>query len=396
MGLSGRREKIAGDLEYPLLSYGETRGSGKFNNTFNAYFERFSSWKPGRPARSAPMFNVVDFFCGCGGASLGFAIIPELFNIACGIDINPVSLESYAKNFGCPALHKDVRELVRNETFSVSTIDEYIDGLPLITIGCAPCQGFSAHRKKDWSKEEDDRNSLMENFAALATRLNPEYIIMENVPEILRGKYEIRYARARSIFQQNGYFVTERVYNAAGFYVPQARRRAIVVASRKPFQLPQPVLRPEEYRTARDAIGNLPRANGQSGDPYHICSRHRQSTIDVLARVPADGGSRPHGVGPPCLDRVKGFSDVYGRVAWDKPSVTITKTARNPATGRFAHPEENRGLTVREAARFQGFPDSYIFCGGFGKKFEQIGEAVPPPLALAIAAEISLVERARV
>ena len=102
------------------------------------------------------------------------------------------------------------------------------------------------------------------------------------------------------------------------------------------------------------------------------------------------GGSRPDGVGPKCLDKIKGFYDVYGRLSWDKPSITITQYARNPASGRFSHPEQDRALTIREAARLQSFPDGYQWEGALGENFKQIGEAVPPLLSLAIATQIAL------
>ena len=125
-------------------------------------------------------------------------------------------------------------------------------------------------------------------------------------------------------------------------------------------------------------------------DALHRCSAHKQSTIEVIASVPHDGGSRPVGVGPQCLDKVKGFYDVYGRLSWDKPSITITQYARNPASGRFSHPEQDRGLTIREAARLQSFPDGYKWHGSLGENFKQIGEAVPPLLSLAMASQIAV------
>ena len=90
------------------------------------------------------------------------------------------------------------------------------------------------------------------------------------------------------------------------------------------------------------------------------------------------------------MDKVNGFSDVYGRLSWDKPAITITQYARNPASGRYSHPEQDRGLTIREAARLQSFPDGYLWNGSLGENFKQIGEAVPPLLALAIATQIAL------
>lgn len=125
-------------------------------------------------------------------------------------------------------------------------------------------------------------------------------------------------------------------------------------------------------------------------DKYHRCSSHKQSTIDVISKVPLNGGSRPNGIGPKCLEKVKGFSDVYGRLSWNKPAITITQYARNPASGRYCHPEQNRGLSIREAARLQSFPDGYIWEGSLGDNFKQIGEAVPPLLSLAIASQISI------
>lgn len=337
--------------------------------------------------------KVVDFFCGCGGTSLGFAAIPDFFQIVCGIDINPIALKSFGSNFGCKTYCKDIREITEDTLKEIKELAAHTKDEPLILVGCAPCQGFSAHRKKDKEKPEDQRNSLIRTFAQLAIQINPDYIVMENVQEVLNGKFRCHYEEAKAIFTEAGYYVTQRVYNAAAFGVPQARVRAIIVASKRPFTMPFGVLKQDSFNTVRDAIGNLPKANDINGnDPYHFSSKHKQSTIDVIAQVPKNGGSRPPHVGPPCLDKVKGFSDVYGRLFWDKPAITITKTSRNPACGRFCHPEEDRGLTLREVARLQSFPDSFIFEGGSSDRYEQVGEAVPPLLSMAIATQIYLQE----
>jgi DNA (cytosine-5)-methyltransferase 1 len=157
------------------------------------------------------------------------------------------------------------------------------------------------------------------------------------------------------------------------------------------FTIPLSEKQPSDYRTVRDAIGDLPPiAPGQvfDEDILHRCANHRKSTIEVIRKIPKDGGSRPAGVGPACLDRIAGFYDVYGRLAWDRPAITITHYARNPASGRFVHPDQDRGLTMREAARLQGFPDTFRFQGKSDDVFRQIGEAVPPPLSIAIASSI--------
>lgn len=339
--------------------------------------------------------DVLDFFCCAGGMSLGFAVLKDYFKVIGGIDINPISLAAYQDNYHVPTLQADIATLGEDikkihTTFKLSSGNKN----PLVIIGCAPCQGFSAHRKRHHDKPEDSRNTLIGEFAAIAVRFHPDYVVMENVPEILTGKYKHHYEEAKTVFESNGYRIVQRIYNAAGFGVPQARTRAIIVATKsKTFELPDELLSEKEYKTVRDAIGNLPPVTpgkADSKDALHRCSAHKQSTIDVIASVPHDGGSRPEGVGPKCLDRVKGFYDVYGRLYWDKPSITITQYARNPASGRFSHPEQNRGLTIREAARLQSFPDGYKWHGSLGENFKQIGEAVPPLLSLAIASQIAV------
>ena len=259
------------------------------------------------------------------------------------------------------------------------------------SIGCAPCQGFSSHRKRHWDEEDDVRNSLVMAFATIVGKIMPDVIVMENVPEFLSQKYWRYFSAAKKSYQQLGYTVKEHIYNAAAFGVPQDRFRTIVIGMKKEFLLPEGYLTPNEYRTVRDAISKLPPVAAgvaDPNDPMHKSAAHKQSTIDVIRQVPHDGGSRPEGVGPECLDRVRGFYDVYGRLYWDKPSITITHYARNPASGRYTHPEQDRGLTAREAALLQSFPNGFEFTGKSDDIYRQIGEAVPPLLSSAIAANI--------
>ena len=123
-------------------------------------------------------------------------------------------------------------------------------------------------------------------------------------------------------------------------------------------------------------------------DPMHVATVHKPSTMETIKAVPHDGGNRPYGMGPSCLDKTKGFSDSYGRLYWDRPSITITASARNPASGRFTHPEQDRVITTREAAILQSFPRGFEFTGGACDITRQIGEAVPPLLAAGIAASM--------
>ena len=340
--------------------------------------------------------QVLDFFSGAGGTSLGFAalngVLPA-FKMLGGCDIDKVSAATYAHNYGTTEICEDIIRLANDDSAldSLLTSIGYDHEKPTILIGCAPCQGFSSHRKRHWNEEDDVRNSLVMAFAKIVKRLSPDVILMENVPEFLSERYWRYFSAAKKSYEEQGYTVKENIYNAAAFGVPQDRFRTIVIGMKKSFLLPDGYLRPGEYKTVRDAIAHLPAVPAgiaDPNDPMHKSAAHKASTIEVIRQVPHDGGSRPEGIGPKCLDRTKGFSDVYGRLYWDRPSITITHYARNPASGRYTHPEQDRGLTAREAALLQSFPNGFEFTGKADDIYRQIGEAVPPMLSSAIASHV--------
>ncbi len=353
-----------------------------------------------RPLRkevySGNPIQLIDFFCGAGGTSLGFASINEVipaFRFLGGCDINKASAESYARNYGTPVINRDIIDLAEDEDKLREFLDEigFDRNIPTILIGCAPCQGFTSHRKKHWNEEDDTRNNLVNIFAKIVSWIKPDAFVMENVPEFLSNRYWTYFSAAKEQYLKDGYVVKENIYNAASFGVPQERFRSIVIGMKKNFILPEGYLEPNEYRTVREAIGGLnpvPAGVADPDDPMHKSAAHKKTTIEVLAQVPHDGGNRPAGVGPACLDRTKGFSDTYGRLYWDRPSITITHYARNPASGRYTHPEQDRGLTAREAALLQSFPMGFEFTGKSDDIYRQIGEAVPPLFAAGIAADV--------
>ena len=364
----------------------------------DAYFSTASKellkWRPGSVGGLHSPYQVIDMFSGCGGMSLGFAALSrhtDAFHLIGAVDVNPVSLRTYEANYKCPGIVQDIRGLAespRKLHAFLKSLPGYVDKRPTILIGCAPCQGFSAHRKKNWDKV-DTRNSLVEAFARVASYIKPEVIIMENVPEMLSGRYWPYFEAFKKIVEPLGYVIKQDIHNSATQGVPQERFRAIIIAMKKDFSMPRERLQPSQFVTVRQAFAGLPAVDvGQvdPNDPMHRCANHRRETINVIKAVPLDGGSRPEGVGPKCLQGFKGFADVYGRLRWARPSITITHYARNPASGRFVHPQQNRGLTMREAARLQSFPDKYLFTGAFDDVFRQIGEAVPPLMSLSIAA----------
>lgn len=368
------------------------------NSLFDAVKKEIYAFSPvTQEANDSHPIQVLDFFCGAGGTSLGFAALNRVvpaFKLLGGCDINAVSASTYSHNYGTPLINRDIIELADDKEELKKLLDEigYDPSKPTILIGCAPCQGFTSHRKKHWADEDDDiRNNLVNVFAEIVQEIRPEVIVMENVPEFLSKKYWKHFSAAKKSYEKCGYIVKESIYNAASFGVPQERFRSIVIGMKKEFLLPEGYLTSEQYRTVRDAIGNLPEVEAGVADPMdpmHKSAGHKKSTLDVIRQVPHDGGSRPAGVGPKCLDKTKGFSDVYGRLYWDRPAITITHYARNPASGRYIHPTQDRGLTAREAAELQSFPRGFEFEGSFDDIYRQIGEAVPPLLAAGVAVDV--------
>lgn len=352
------------------------------------------SFKPlnSKSYKSNPI-QLIDFFCGAGGTSVGFASINQMFPVfkmLGGCDINKISASSYSHNFDTPLINQDITELAYAENELEKLLDRigFDATVPTVLIGCAPCQGFTSHRKKHWAEGDDGRNTLILAFAEIVKRIKPDAIIMENVPEFLSKKYWNYFSMAKDIYEKQGYIVKQCIYNAASFGVPQDRFRTIVIAMKHDFLLPDTFLMPNEYRTVRDAIsGFMPLKPGEKDptDPLHVATIHKESTLDTIKKVPHDGGNRPFGVGPSCLDKTKGFSDSYGRLYWDRPAITITASARNPASGRFSHPEQDRVITTREAATLQSFPRNFEFLGGACDITRQIGEAVPPLLSAGMA-----------
>ena len=248
--------------------------------------------------------QVIDFFCGAGGTSLGFAalnsVIPA-FKMLGGCDINKVSATTYSHNYGTPIVNEDITRLAYEEG-ALESFLEYIGydkTKPTILIGCAPCQGFSSHRKKHWNEEDDIRNSLIMAFAEIVKRMRPDVIIMENVPEFLSKKYWKYFSAAKACYEQCDYIIKNNIYNAASFGVAQERFRSIIIGMKKEFLLPEGHLKPFEYRTVRDAISYLPPVLAGAAcpnDPMHRSASHKESTLEVIRQVPHNGGNRPIGV----------------------------------------------------------------------------------------------------
>lgn len=350
-------------------------------------------------APSGPV-QVVDLFSGCGGMSAGFRSINSLvpaYRLLAAADIDVVANRSYQVNLGIRPDELDIGLAARDPGSSpvLRRVRAERGSNPMVLIGCAPCQGFSSHRNS--KGRSDPRNGLFSDFVTVAHHLEPDVIVAENVPELLTTKYWPHVESARQRLSAAGYEVHLSVHNMAEFGVPQDRFRALLLAARSPLPPPVGFLRRAEFRTVRQAIGSLASISPgvpDAGDELHVTAGHRSSTVATISSVPRDGGSRPPWEGPASLKRVAArqgkpaYEDVYGRLWWDRPSITITASARNPASGRFSHPEQNRGLSIREAALLQGFPKSYRLAGGLDTCFRQIGNAVPPQFSAVLALHV--------
>ncbi len=357
------------------------------------------SFVAAKMARQGPV-HVVDLFSGCGGMSAGFASINGIlsaYRLTAAADIDEVANRSFSANLGLEPDQLDISQaaLQPDESPFLRRVRDSRGTDPLVLIGCAPCQGFSSHRNS--AGRTDPRNGLFADFVTLALHLKPDVIVAENVPELLTEIYWPHIESAQQRLVAAGYDVHLSVHNMAAFGVPQDRYRALLLASQNPLFPPEGFLASTEFRTVRQAIGHLdaiapgvPAAN----DELHVTAGHRASTVATIASIPRDGGSRPPWEGPASLQRMAdrqgrpGYEDVYGRLWWDRPSITITAYARNPASGRFCHPEQNRGLSIREGALLQGFPSSYKFHGTLDPCFRQIGNAVPPQFSAVLALHV--------
>lgn len=335
---------------------------------FSRMITKVSTNGPGKP-------TAIDCFAGCGGMSLGFK--QAGFKVVGAIENDADTVRVYKLNH--PTVHmwpEDIREVTAESIMMQLGIE--VGELDLLG-GCPPCQGFSTLRTYNGGRRvRDSQNDLIFEFQRLVIGLMPKRVMMENVPRLLDNQ---RLKKFRAALKEAGYEVKVDVLNVGEYGVPQRRRRLVLLASRvSSVAFAKPT---QKSRTVRDAIGTMPTA-GTSGDALHDLPEKRSRRVAArIRRIPADGGSRaslPRHLKLECHKNSDGFKDVYGRMAWDEPAPTITTGCFNPSKGRFLHPEEDRGITMREAALLQSFPKSYKFPATMGKVkiATMIGNALPP------------------
>lgn len=321
--------------------------------------------------------TLMDLFAGAGGFTQGF--VQAGFVPVYAVENDEDAAATYNANFGPHCLTDDI-----NDVKDLPPAD--------VIIGGPPCQGFS---NLGSHIPDDARNQLWRHFVRAVEQAHPVVFVVENVPPLLRSEEGQELIRET---QSLGYQVEGRILNAADYGVPQIRKRTIIIGNRVgkvTFPLPTHI-DPEkrdlttahlsDWVTVRQAIGDLPLE--PTGYWLHIGRNPTPKSLERYKHIPP-GGNRwnlPRSLMPECWKRkTKGGTDLFGRLEWDEPCVTIRTEFFKPEKGRYLHPEAHRPITHREAARIQGFPDEFVFRGSKIEIAKQIGNAVPVKLAYAIA-----------
>jgi DNA (cytosine-5)-methyltransferase 1 len=333
-------------------------------------------------------YNAIDLFCGCGGMTEG--LFQAGYRVVAAVEIDQFAAMAYRANNDQRGVHlfqEDIRKV------DINKIQDMLNGEPLhLLAGCPPCQGFSTIRKKNKKRpKKDSRNKLIWEFVRFVEALMPMTIMLENVPA-LAGYTEFK--KAVSKLKRLGYDPHNEILDVANFGVPQRRKRLVMVASLLGSTSQAIGKRP--LVTVRDTIGHMIPPENSDDPVHHMYPHHGPEVQHRIEITPHDGGSRsdlPDEYTLECHKKAGiGFHDVYGRLAWDKVSSTITGGCLNPSKGRFLHPEQNRCISAREAALLQTFPNGYIFPTNIPRTSIalMIGNALPPAFCRQQAEHISI------
>jgi DNA (cytosine-5)-methyltransferase 1 len=347
--------------------------------------------------------TVVDLFSGCGGLSAGFA--QAGFKVLAGAEILPRPIEAFALNFpDALPIAGDLRRGVEP-----NWLREHLKlkaGELDMLVGGPPCQGWSKNTPASKRTLDDERNGLMLRYLDFVQAFRPKGVLIENVAEAINAygatASELMIERLESL----GY--TAKLYRevATDYGVPQRRRRAIIVAvsdGATPVpHIDQPAKSDGTETTVWEAISDLPTLTiGQSSSKYassaktayqrwarrgpaeltaHYARKLTENQMRRVRHLPPGSGAGIKDL-PDHVRPKMGYSGAYGRLFADQPARTITKWVFHPGSGRFLHPFDNRVITIREAARLQGFPDWFRFVGSYIEQAHMVGEAVPPLMA---------------
>lgn len=342
--------------------------------------------------------RTLDLFAGAGGLSLGFELAGVGFRSTFAVEVDEAAASTFKRNFGTPVYAGPIEDLEQFEDADV-------------IVGGPPCQGFSPLGRDRDDVSRAEMNELWQHYLRAVRQIRPKAFVIENVPEFQRSAQFaclLELMKTDPVLSEYGFGFG--VLNAADYGVPQRRRRGIFVAVKGVSEVPwppRPTHGPDSpgalpYRTVRGAFAGLtlmPGAtdvtlDGENRQDLHFRREPRQTSIERYQAVPEGGNrfdlarNRPDLL-PDCwANKPTGTTDVMGRLWWDRPSVTIRTEFFKPEKGRYLHPVADRPITHREAARLQSFPDTFEFDGTKTEIARQIGNAVPPLLAKAIALHV--------
>lgn len=333
----------------------------------------------------------VDLFAGAGGFSL--AAHNQGYEVVAAIELNTNACKTYKANL--EPLQPDVkvydRDILQLDPMSFAK-DVHEAGGCDVLLGGPPCQGFSVHRING-AGVDDPRNKLLLRYFEFVQHLRPKVFLLENVPGILWPRHAAYLEGFYRQAERSGYLVRQAiVLDARNFGLPQRRKRVFILGVRRDLKqrIPWPPKPTHGDAAARQenphllpwvACGDELRRPPPADDPNDVHMNHSPELVELFKSTPANGGSRmDSGRTLPCHQNHNGHKDVYGRIDPSKPAPTMTTACINPSKGRFVHPTKHHGITVRQAARMQTFPDNFVFHGGLIAAGTQIGNAVPVKL----------------
>ena len=332
------------------------------------------------------MIKAIDFFCGAGGLTRG--LLNAEIKVLAGVDNDERLRETYTHN-NKPSrfINKDINNINIHELREELGIQ---NGDSTLYAACTPCQPFSTLNRQD--SKDDNRKTLLLTFAEIVKEYPPDFILVENVPGLNNGAGKEIYKKFKKILKECGFSNRAAdLLDAKHFEVPQTRKRFILLASRRgSISLPIPQTDPDQFVTVRKCIENYPEiVDGEESKDYpnHVARKLKSHHKRIVKAVPKNGGSRKDVTDTSILlkchqEKPNAHRDVFGRMTWDKPGPTLTSRCTDIYSGRFTHPEQDRGISLREAAALQTFEDNYEFFGtSIGEIARQIGNAVPVKLA---------------
>jgi DNA (cytosine-5)-methyltransferase 1 len=342
--------------------------------------------RPPRASWADFAITCVDLFCGLGGLTHG--LMRKGIKVAGGVDSDARCRFPYEHNNDAIFVEQDVRKL------SAAELDGMFgDAKTRLLAGCAPCQSFSTYSRQGRQGRKDTRWSLVSDFGRLVREVQPELVTMENVPQLMG--HEVFHGFLESLA---GYSIWFKVVGCAPYGIPQTRKRLVLLASRLgSVRLVEPTLSERCYRTVREAISHLSPLRAGETEPddalHAACSLSELNLRRVRASKP--GGTWrdwDDSLLAECHRKESGktYPSVYGRMEWDRPAPTMTTQCFGFGNGRFGHPEQDRAISLREAAILQTFPEDYRFLAP-GEKVcfnilgRLIGNAVPVRLGEVVA-----------